>query len=161
MTRHVFLRRKFGEAWTVYGGIPGAAYRLALTMLAMGGANAPSFAQSVHLGVLWRAAYPDDKCLEFGNPFVDRDLLVGIVLDDVLVLADDATAGAGKLNLADPNLAKKFPEVYGQVNLAFPEKKCFGWFQPGATKGVFYFASWGARVHSWSGRAGNPIYLIK
>ena len=86
---------------------------------------------------------------------MDRDLLVGIVLDDVLVLADIAAADAVKPNLADQGLAKKFREAHDQANLAFSEKKCFGWFQPGATKGVFNFVSWGTRVHSWSGRVGT------
>ena len=68
MPRHAFGRRKLGEAWTAYGGRPGVAYRLTLTTLAMGGVNAPSFAQSAHLGVLRRAGYPDDKCVEYGKP---------------------------------------------------------------------------------------------
>lgn len=103
--RHAFGRRKSSEAWAAYGGIPGVAYRLTLTTLAMGGTNAPSFAQSALLGVLRRAGYPDDKCLVYDKPFVDRDLLVGVVLDVVLVLADVATADVDKPNLADQNLA--------------------------------------------------------
>ena len=57
--------------------------------------------------MLRRAGYPDDKCLEYGKPCVDRNFLVGVFLDDVLVLVDIATADADKLNLADRNLANK------------------------------------------------------
>ena len=111
--------RPFSGAQAAGRGLdPARTYRLALAVIAMGGANSADIAQEVHEAILRAGdALDEDVLLVYGRPLPSGSLLLGIYLDDFGVVHIARRSLAALPTGPDADLVHRIHRAYDLFNV--------------------------------------------
>ena len=157
--RNCFGRRFDGGEYAEFGGAKGLNYRLGLAVVGMGDLNAVDVAHMCHLDLLERYdVVNSDLVMEYGLPLPDSDVLVGVYIDDLLVLhVCDRGRGNAKQG-PDRDAILRAYQAYEENGLPRSTDKDFGFGVGGGdAQADTQFKAWGTCVDTETGEVATHI----
>ena len=134
-------------------------YRLGLAVVGMGDLNAVDVAHMCHLDLLERYdVVNSDLVMEYGLPLPDSDVLVGVYIDDLLVLHVCDRGRANANQGPDRDAILRAYQAYEENGLPRSTDKDFGFGVGGDdAQADTQFKAWGTCVDTETGEVATHI----
>ena len=152
--RNAFGRRVskalLDEWWDRRGvGPKKGPYRVCLKVAGMGDLNTVDLGTAVHEGILRNHGVLDEaQQLHYGDPLPPSDLLIGVYIDDLLILYV-VVRSAARARGPDSALSVRASKAYVTEGVPEAERKAFD--------EKIDFESWGAEIRGGKGVIGAPL----